>query len=244
MPTLSNKSRVILQPPHAAVALFDVALVSDVGMKRENNEDAAAVHPSGFLYLVADGMGGHERGEVAATTAARAVARFARPPAPSLAGARAALAAARAAVARVPRSTTGERPGCAAVVASFDAGGESFSVAWAGDCRAYHFRPSETRLRAVTEDQHVGGLQHVLSNALMAGEANGADDESRGPEVMQRGDVLLLATDGLHGYVKDSEIRHALLRSRAAREVCEAMVGLAYAAKAPDNVTVLCIVRR
>lgn len=250
MPTLSNQSPVIVEPPHAASSILDVALASDVGLRRSNNEDACAVHPSGLLYIVADGMGGHERGEVAATTAARAVANLsavARSPRhtglqPGLWLSRSALAAARAAVAKIPCGKN--RPGCAAVVVGIAPEGDAFSVAWAGDCRAYRFRPSAATLTRLTADQHVGAMQNVLANALMAGEPSGADDAARAPEALLSGDVLLLTSDGLHGYVDDAAIRSAFLRTRSPRETCEALVGLAYAAKAPDNVTVLVIRRR
>jgi protein phosphatase len=87
-------------------------------------------------------------------------------------------------------------------------------------------------------------MQNVLANALMSGDADGSKDASCRPETLGRGDVLLLASDGLHGYVSDAAIRTALLRQRPSRELCAALVGLAYVAGAPDNVTVLCVARR
>jgi len=245
MTTLSNHRPMTEEPQHAARTLFDVALSSAPGLQRANNEDSAAVHPTGLVYLVADGMGGHERGEVAATTAARAIARMPAPPqgAQSFDVARAALGAARIAVARVPPGKR-SRPGCAAVVAAFDPGGDTFSLAWAGDCRAYVFRPHEARLVMLTEDQHVDTRPNVLSNVLMSGDVDGSKDATRRPERLAPGDVLLLTSDGLHGYVSDASIRSAFLRHRTARDLCTALVGLAYVAGAPDNVTVLAVRRR
>jgi len=45
--------------------MFDVAFLTDVGLKREHNEDAVLVDKESATFIVADGMGGHEKGEVA-----------------------------------------------------------------------------------------------------------------------------------------------------------------------------------
>ena len=45
--------------------MFDVAFLTDVGLKREHNEDSILVNKESATFIVADGMGGHEKGEVA-----------------------------------------------------------------------------------------------------------------------------------------------------------------------------------
>ena len=53
--------------------------ISDIGLKREKNEDAIFLDDSGQLFLLADGLGGHERGDQASQTAISALAHFLEP---------------------------------------------------------------------------------------------------------------------------------------------------------------------
>ena len=45
--------------------MYKVAYVTDIGLKKENNEDALLIDDTIGVFVVADGMGGHERGEIA-----------------------------------------------------------------------------------------------------------------------------------------------------------------------------------
>src|SRR5215831_6108170 len=49
---------------------------SDIGRKRQRNEDSYAVNPNVHFYLVADGMGGHNAGDVASATAAKTIESY------------------------------------------------------------------------------------------------------------------------------------------------------------------------
>src|SRR4029077_8038028 len=58
--------RAILEPGHQPMRIREFAGLSDVGSVRENNEDRWFADPQAGLFLVADGLGGHAAGEVAA----------------------------------------------------------------------------------------------------------------------------------------------------------------------------------
>jgi protein phosphatase len=130
--------------------------------------------------------------------------------------------------------------------------GDDLIVGHVGDSRAYLFR--ENNLTQLTTD-------HTLAQALIdAGVANRDDPASRsmrhvltaavgslGEEVdpqvqrfkLQRGDHLLLCTDGLTETVEDDTIAHVLRDAQSAQNACQALVDLALANGGVDNVTVV-----
>ena len=130
--------------------------------------------------------------------------------------------------------------------------GSDLIVGHVGDSRAYLLRGSE--LRQLTTD-------HTLAQALIdAGVADPDDPASRsmrhvltaavgslGQEVdpqvqrfrLQRGDQLLLCTDGLTETVDDSTIANVLCETKSAQNACQTLVDLALAGGGSDNVTVL-----
>ena len=56
--------------------MIEAVGLSDVGKKRQRNEDSFVVNKEVNLYLVADGMGGHNAGDVASSTAAKTIESF------------------------------------------------------------------------------------------------------------------------------------------------------------------------
>lgn len=130
--------------------------------------------------------------------------------------------------------------------------GDDLIVGHVGDSRAYLLRGSE--LRQLTKD-------HTLAQALIdAGVADPDDPASRsmrhvltaavgslGQEVdpqvqrfkLQRGDQLLLCTDGLTETVEDSTIARVMREAKTAQQACQDLVDLALAGGGSDNVTVV-----
>ncbi len=125
-------------------------------------------------------------------------------------------------------------------------------VVHAGDSRCYLHR--DRQLAQLTNDHTVarelvekGGLEerqaaktplsHILTNVL------GGDESGLFPQVkeleLQRGDLLLLVTDGLTKHVSDDEILSVLGQRTSARETCEILVRSANDAGGSDNVTVI-----
>ena len=221
--------------------------VSHVGMVRSENEDSHySAHDHG-LWLVADGMGGHENGKMASAALAAAVGAVTLPEAiePACTTLSNAIAQANTAIFQQGRKL-GVQMGTTAVALVLR--GEHFGVLWAGDSRAYVFRDDAliqlTRDHTQVEDMVERGLlsaaeaadhpmKHVLSRAVGVQEALAVD------AVYDRAlprDVFLLCTDGLHGVVSDAEIGAILRQGGAAAS--EALVAASLERGGPDNVTV------
>jgi protein phosphatase len=252
-----------------------VALVvgrhSHVGVVRDHNEDCLITlevqhaqlsenRPLG-LYVVADGMGGHEAGEIASGLAVSAVARViannlmlpwmdGKPPTDYEALLKEAFQEANKAVhdrrrsARTDMGTT--------LVGALIVGTEAF-IANIGDSRCYHLNKEE--FRQITVD-------HSLVERLVAtGQIN--REEARvhpqrnyiyrtvgdKPQVevdtfkvsLKPGDYLLLCSDGLNSMLEDEQIWQAVLDNPHPQSACEELIRLANAAGGDDNITAIVI---
>jgi len=224
---------------------------------RSNNEDNLAVDMDHHLFVVADGMGGQERGEVASGMAVeiipRAVqARLAVNEPPEEALLRAMLEANDAIVDSGRIQPEGRRMGTTAV-AALHFNGQVY-VTNLGDSRAYLIRGFE--VRQLTLDHSVaqalvstGALtpqearyspyQHVLHKFLGCSELNGATEVH--PFTPQVGDRLLLATDGLTNHVSEEEMRNSAKQYPDPQVWVEHLVKSALDHGSRDNVTGLVI---
>lgn len=243
---------------------------SDVGRKRAHNEDAFLLLPEERLYCVADGMGGHASGEVAARLAVEEMADFFRTtgaddeatwpypidPARTYDENRL-LTGVKLANLRIhERALTDERlhgMGTTLVAASIASDGGEALVAHVGDSRAYLYRGGA--LRQLTEDhsllndyrrsrqltpEEIEAFPH--KNVIVR--ALGMDPEVEVDLIRQpleAGDVILLCSDGLTGMVPDARIAE-LLRGAPGdpRRAAQALVDAANAGGGADNVT--CVV--
>ena len=138
--------------------------------------------------------------------------------------------------------------GCAATVATLCA--STLLVAQVGDTRAYLLRDGE--LRQITTDHSL--LNDCIAKKMLTVEEIEAFphknvivrclgmNEAVAPDVIRvallRGDVILLASDGLHGVVSDAGIRDLLLE-RAPHQACEALKAAALEGGAPDNLSIV-----
>ncbi|WP_412070367.1 PP2C family protein-serine/threonine phosphatase [Rubrivirga sp. IMCC43871] len=243
--------------PAPAFAL-DLAVVSDVGHVRDQNEDrgrsvrpgdAETLASKGVLVLVADGMGGHEAGDIASTTAADVVSEryYALPASPRAALERAFTEAnARIYAAAGAPGRTGMGTTCTALVLR---GAEAY---WAhvGDSRLYRFR--DGAIERLTID-HSMVAEMVAEGMLTEEEARHHDARNvitralgihpetevtlAGPDVVAPGDVYVLMSDGLYDLVSDLEIAAALV-APSVHTAAHALVDRAKARGGHDNVTV------
>lgn len=234
-------------------------VTSHRGLVREENQDRHGLFETrlGRVFAVADGMGGHLDGARAAgiviavleSELERAVPRA--DPADSL---RRAASAASAAVHResADSAAAGARMGATLVTALVR--DRRVVIAHAGDSRAYLFR--DARLRALTRDHTV--VQRMVEKGILSpeearhhpdagivrralGKADHVELEVAEPLSIEKGDRLLLCSDGLCGYVDDEAIAAGLDRRSGAQAAADALVQLALAKGGEDNVTVLVV---
>lgn len=244
------------------------AIGSHVGMVRSNNQDSAY---AGYrLFLVADGMGGHAGGDVASALATQAMARIDEP-LPGAEGADApanpALAAPESAAStlrdqllqtnRMLRATVGDRPelsGMGTTFSGFLTVGDRLALAHIGDSRLYLLR--DGAFTQVTKD-HTFVQRLVDSGRITEEEAKThprrsvlmrvLGDVDSAPQVdtdvleTRPGDLWLLCSDGLCGYVDEIDIEKILRRRTSLQEAVDALIDKSLAHGAPDNVTVVLV---
>jgi serine/threonine protein phosphatase PrpC len=239
--------------------------LSDVGLTRAHNEDYFEIDPRHKLYVVADGMGGHSHGEVAAQIAVNAIRDFIEKTADRDTtwpfGMDARLErhsnllkmAVRIAHENVLRaiSRDGSLYGMGTTVVGLLLADNVAAVAHVGDSRAYRLRNG--RLEQLTQDhtwvneQVVAGFlskeaarSHPLKNVVtraLGGESDVLVD-IREIEV-QPGDLYLLCSDGLTGMLSDIDIGERLSSGRSLHEICRILVNDSNARGGIDNITVV-----
>lgn len=237
--------------------------LSDVGRVRELNEDNWHWEPLDgtlALYAVADGMGGHDRGEVASRIAIDSLFEAARRRLPTLSDRaphslrdllRECMQAANRAVVRAGEENESNMGTtlCAALV-SADAVGV---VANVGDSRAYLLRGEE--LSQVSQDHSL--VAYLVQLGELSAEA--ARNHPSGnilvrsvgsvPEVeidvyvreLQSGDRLMICSDGLWGETPDDEIRSLMLANELPEGACRSLVDAANGHGGRDNTTLIVV---
>ncbi len=227
--------------------LVESAALSHPGRKRRHNEDSYVEQPP--LFVVADGMGGAQAGEVASGLAAAAFREFQG--APGLTGEEQLAATIREANRRIherAQSDTGAS-GMGTTVTAALVQGDRLAVGHVGDSRAYLIR--DGKLRQLTEDHSlVGDL--IRSGRLTPREAEVHPQRSvitralgTDPEVAvdtftvetKPGDVLLLCSDGLTSMVDDKSILSIMSASGPLGDVAHALVKAANSNGGDDNIT-------
>lgn len=238
---------------------IEMAELTDIGRRRNDNQDNMArrvpddpseLERDGALFVVADGMGGHAAGEVASTVAVQTMTTtyFEAAQGEVLQGLAQAIKQSNEAILTIARENVGRSGMGTTLVAAVLCQGILY-VANIGDSRAYLLRNG--RLRQLTEDHswvaeqvRAGVLteeqarNHVHRNVItrsLGTQANVTADVFVEPA--REGDVLLLCSDGLHGYVADETIRETMANF-APPEAAKRLVDLANEAGGPDNITV------
>ncbi len=235
---------------------LEVGACSETGYVRKVNQDrmSGSVIPLGQLYVVADGMGGHRGGDLAAKMTVRGLQHHISQ-APANAPAKAVLQEAfknvNETVYRRAHSKDPATKGMGSTAVLLLISDKIARIAHVGDSRAYLYRRGW--LRQLTKDHSV--VQKMIDENILTPEE--AADHPRASELeravgnkpdievdisdklfLNEGDAILLCSDGLSGYVSHSEI-DSILRSQATvQEVPRRLVDLALKKGGEDNVTV------
>ncbi|MFO0576209.1 MAG: PP2C family serine/threonine-protein phosphatase [Polyangia bacterium] len=246
-------------PEPSAPCAVTYAAVTDVGRRREQNEDAHGEFtlPGGDLLLVvADGMGGHQGGEVASRIAVEALGHIAqhspaKDPREKLHNG---LLVAHQRVVTHAESAGSRGMGTTAV-AVYLRGSEAY-VAHVGDSRLYHLRDGAISWRTLDHTRvermvRMGILtpeqakNHPDANIVTRAIGHNNPDEGATPEpevqeeplLLLCGDVIVLCSDGVYDGVTDEEIA-SIASAQPAQAAAQALVDLANERGGNDNITV------
>jgi protein phosphatase len=240
---------------------WQIAGLTDTGLRRELNEDnllmLEADMPCG-LYVVADGMGGHDAGEIASRLTVNSIQQHFSNHTPTAAASSlddwlksAAMVANQTVLANQGDRTEEKKMGSTLVMALVTE--SQTHIANVGDSRAYHL--DGTGIRQVSVDHslverliQIGQLTreeartHKQKNVIYNTVGDKLDMEVGLYQVaLQPGDRLLLCSDGLSGMITDEEILE-ISRSRPnPAEACKALIEAAKKAGGYDNITAIIV---
>jgi protein phosphatase len=248
---------------------MQVAGQTDVGMKRNHNEDTFSILDEENLFIVCDGMGGHASGEVASQMAIETIRNFFRDTRedPELTWPykmdrsrryeeNRLITAIKLANLRIHEASKRESKfhGMGTTIVAFYSIEEGAYLAHVGDSRIYRLRDGQ--LQQVTEDhsllndyikmkkltaEEIANFPHknVIVRALGMKESVKVDTFLEHP---LPGDIFLLCTDGLSGEVPDPQIHEIMLRhGKDLKSMAHELIETAKKNGGSDNITVIIV---
>lgn len=241
--------------------MIEASLQTDQGRIRDHNEDfvtfwepqgAEDEAQNGWLYIVADGVGGADAGEVASQFAGESViAHFTNDRVDSGWGERLwrAMQAANTDLRQLVAERNDDSRMATTMVAAVFQGAQVF-IGNVGDSRAYHFRNG--RIRQITKDQSLvaklveegaiteeEAFNHPRKNVILY--SLGSEKEPKidiYEETAEPGDIFLLCSDGLTRHVYDGEIQEILQHQEPLR-ASRILIDLANDRGGEDNISVV-----
>jgi serine/threonine protein phosphatase PrpC len=234
---------------------FECASRTHVGLRRKINEDSLLVDCEQGLWAVADGMGGHEAGEVASTMVTDALRCL-----PQLNDCEELAAQALEALRDVNRQLLAlaqsraqdEQITIGTTIVGLAISNGSFNCFWMGDSRAYLVRGGE--IRRLTHDHSL--VQNLVDAGMLKAEEaethENANLITRAVGVSEKfemdlvrgdaraGDQFLLASDGLTRVIPDEQLARALT-SRMPHDAADNLIEAVMARGAPDNVSLIIV---
>lgn len=229
--------------------MTEFAANTHTGLKRTGNEDCFHADPERGLFLVADGVGGHARGEVASDIARKTVQQQIN----SGATLRDAILESHEAILSEITHDDG-RAGMGSTVVAVKLERDTFELGWVGDSRAYLWDGDLTQL---SQDHN------QVSEMVQRGEIS-PEDASRHPDrniltqslgvsrnmhikpgklsgMLKSGQQLLLCSDGLTDEVPDQQIAQIMAVCNNPQDQVDALLSAALAAGGRDNITVVIV---
>lgn len=223
-----------------------------VGLKRKINEDAVLALPDHDIWVVSDGMGGHEAGDYASRLIIDSIATIpvGLDPTARMHALREAVQAAHRMI--VQESETRGRGLIGATIVALMMANHHFVAIWAGDSRIYRLRGGvidmlTTDHSAVAELVLAGKMswdeaeQHPQSNAITRAVGVGEDlelDKIRGE--LQPGDRFLICSDGLSKYATFGILQDTLA-NYPIETVSDRLIQIALAGGGADNISVIVV---
>ena len=245
------------------VRQFQIATRSDIGLVRQGNEDNLYVagedmdlDGEGVLVGVADGMGGHNAGEVASQVAVETLNTYYSTKLPELSPEERLAETIRRANDRIIEMSNNslDLQGLGTTLTALLLKGAHAYVGHVGDCRVYLWRKGQ--LLQITQDHslvqeavregiltpeqaRVHPQRNIITRAL--GTQDTMDVDTLKMDV-QPGDFFLLSSDGLHGLLEDSEIEEIIrLGNGSVEQISEELIHTALEEGGTDNVTVVLV---
>jgi protein phosphatase len=239
--------------------------MTNTGLLRDHNEDAYLVPEEadadvlsrkGHLYVLADGMGGHERGEVASAITIETVnsAYYAtikklddKNPEDAIIG------ALTQAIQKANSDVMDVTEGGGTTVVAAVLHGDTLVAMNVGDSRAYLLRDKKLKLLSrdhslvsrlvelgkITEEE---ALTHPRRNVLYQALGQGTEVEIHiASDKLQINDVVILCSDGLWGEVAEPALKEVITNTDSPLEAAETLINLANASGGPDNITAIII---
>lgn len=223
------------------------------GLKRDNNEDCFLSDPESGLWLVADGMGGHEAGEVASAIVRDTIEQLAHYS--SNFSLTEAIQTAHQTILSSAEKGVGA-VGMGSTVVALLSRGKNYHIAWVGDSRAYLWTPSHhggNLARLTIDHSYVQML--FASGAIDADEVESHPDKNiitqcLGMQELERVNVdttegqwqknqwILLCSDGLTDELSDSTIAHVLAENTISLTAIDQLLHEALTNGGNDNITV------
>jgi len=247
---------------------IDAVGLSDRGLKREHNEDSLSVVQDLGLWIVADGMGGHNAGEVASRQAIECIVDFIARSRDSGEAAisegfdpelgleenllRAAVRAANRDVCHLALEHQ-EYAGMGTTLVAMLFDGVRVAVAHVGDSRCYRMRGGELeqltldhswvseqlQKKIITpEEARAHRWKNVITRAL--GNRLDVEIDVQG-HLVEPGDTFLLCSDGLCGMIENDQIAEVLMEKPELEGCVEALIDAANEAGGVDNISVVVV---